>query len=99
MHKLMIARVELLDASHEDYDKLHKEMKSIGFSREIPADGKLWELPSGTYFSDAFGLQYMALRAVTTVAETIARKALVIVTEWSGRSADFTLPEIHQNKK
>lgn len=47
-------RVELHDATWDDYETLHTAMGQIGFSRTIKGDdGKLYQLPTAEY--DASG--------------------------------------------
>ncbi|HDY6675888.1 type V toxin-antitoxin system endoribonuclease antitoxin GhoS [Klebsiella pneumoniae] len=45
-----VVRVEIFDASGEDYENLHEAMASYGFKKTIVGDsGKERQLPTGTY--------------------------------------------------
>lgn len=49
---LNIARVELFDATAEDYDSFHEDMENLGFVRTMKySDGSIHQLPTGTYAS------------------------------------------------
>ncbi|WP_182056544.1 type V toxin-antitoxin system endoribonuclease antitoxin GhoS [Pantoea sp. ME81] len=45
-----LVRVEIFDASGEDYENLHKSMAAYGFKKTIVGDsGNEKQLPTGTY--------------------------------------------------
>lgn len=46
-----MARVELFRASGEDYTDLHEKMAGLGLKRTVRFDdGKMYDMPIGTYF-------------------------------------------------
>ena len=82
-------RVELHNATGEDYDKLHDAMESIGFSRLIyGSDGVWYHLPWAEYNIDApVGIEEVRDKA-SQAAATTGCKAAILVTEgtraWQG---------------
>lgn len=45
-----LVRVEIFDASGEDYENLHESMAAYGFKKTIVGNsGKVRQLPTGTY--------------------------------------------------
>lgn len=51
---LNIVRVELFDATAEDYESFHAEMEDLGFVRTMTyPDRSVHRLPTGTYSSTA----------------------------------------------
>lgn len=86
-----LTRVELHDASYQDYHNLHSAMEAHGFSRTITAsDGQEYSLPTAQY-SMVANLTIESVRAhAKTAADSTGREAEVIVTE--GQSAWIGLP-------
>jgi hypothetical protein len=80
MDSYFITRVELLDATENDYLRLQAEMDARGFSRVIPNnDGRRRTLPTGMYFiqrpvSDPAAINNIAVEA----ADKTKRKHRVI---------------------
>jgi len=83
-------RIELHDASDEDYEKLHDAMEADGFSRTIVgSDGTLYELPPAEYnFSHATMTAGEVREKAHAVAKTVKRDPAVLVTSgtrsWQG---------------
>ncbi len=79
-------RVELHDATEEDYQTLHAEMEELGFTRTIVGhNGVVYKLPSGEY-------NYVGEIPIDTVldkakyaADTTNLKYEVLVSEASKR--------------
>jgi hypothetical protein len=80
-------RVELHDATYNDYDTLHKAMEVEGFLRLIKSDNGTWyHLPTAEYnrITDLTRAQVLdsAKRAATKTKKAFA----VLVTESDGRT-------------
>ena len=82
-----LVRVELHNATWDDYERLHSEMGNRGFSREVTGDnGQIYQLPTAEYVThSASGLENVRVLAAKA-AHTTGRKYGVIVAEYS-RSA------------
>lgn len=81
-----ITRVELHDAKWDDYNILHREMRSEGFKQTIASDqGVSFHLPTAEYhISTALSLSQVLEKA--KAAATRTRKGFgVLVTESVGR--------------
>jgi hypothetical protein len=78
-----LTRVELHGATWDDYEQLHSEMSSRGFSREIVADdGRTYQLPTAEYVSHGT-LSLTDVRALAVEAATATgRRFGVIVAEF-----------------
>jgi hypothetical protein len=82
-----LVRIELHGAMWEDYEALHVEMESRGFSREVTGgSGRSYQLPTAEYViqtdEELEGVRTLAADA----AQTTGRKFGVVVVEYS-RSA------------
>jgi len=79
-----VVRIELHDASWDDYETLHAEMADRGFSREIAgSDGRSYQLPTAEYVTSTnSGLEAVRTLAVQA-AHATGRKSGVFVTESS----------------
>ncbi|WP_454691144.1 hypothetical protein [Achromobacter aloeverae] len=85
-----ITRVELIDSDDADYNDLHEEMESRGFSRTITSDDDIeYQLPDAEYyFSGVAELPDVRQKAKDAVA-AIGKKGRILVTQsrrmgWSG---------------
>ncbi|UEW68645.1 type V toxin-antitoxin system endoribonuclease antitoxin GhoS [Burkholderia gladioli] len=85
-----VTRVELLNASSDDYEKLHGEMKKRFFERNISGDdGKTYTLPTATYSIDSsLPIEEVRNSAVSAAAET--GKVAWVIT--SGSTLSWSLP-------
>jgi len=82
-----LVRVELHNATWNDYERLHSEMSHRGFSREVAGDdGRTYQLPTAEYVIHiSTGLE--EVRALAGgAAKTTGRNFGVLVAEYS-RSA------------
>jgi hypothetical protein len=89
-----IARVELHNASYDDYDTLHESMKRRGFTRVIGAnDGKRYQLPTGTYVAESSAVTLdQAYTAVVAAATDTGKRFWPLVADWTvGR---FSLEQV-----
>lgn len=83
-------RVELHDATWQDYDTLHQEMGKEGFSRTIQAnDGALYQLPTAEYVIGANGTTEQVLDAAKRAAARTRKSFGVIASQasnstWTG---------------
>ncbi|MGH7243424.1 MAG: hypothetical protein ACREJD_08420 [Phycisphaerales bacterium] len=79
-------RVELHGADDSDYESLHEEMESAGFSRTIKSDDGLWyRLPPAEYVCSGNYTRADVLAAAETAAKTTGKKSAILVTESAGR--------------
>lgn len=77
-----IVRVELLGADPRDYDMLQKNMKAMGFSREIKdADGKRFDLPASEYTIVRDSSTRCVREEVRKIASRIKTQYYVLVSE------------------
>jgi hypothetical protein len=86
-----VARIELHNASYDDYEALHAAADRRGFSRTIAADGGArYQLPTGTYVAAGTNatLQQAYDAACAAAAET-HKRFWVVVADWA--SARFSL--------
>jgi hypothetical protein len=76
-------RIELHDATENDYDKLHKAMEKVGFVRTIKdSEGKTYHLPTAEYNRILDGLTAEeVLSDAKTAASSTKRKYRILVTE------------------
>jgi hypothetical protein len=82
-----LVRVELHDATWDDYESLHAEMADRGFSREITGDdGVSYQLPTAEYVINTASAVERVRALAAEAATTTRRKFGVIVAEFS-RSA------------
>ena len=88
-------RVELRQATEDDYENLHMEMEERGFSRLLPAgDGGKVLLPPEEYNLDAGWTPDQVLNTVKTVAAATHRPNARLVTESLSRKW-FGLEPVH----
>jgi len=80
-------RVEMRNASSEDYTRLHEAMEAKGYSREIQNSvGTVFHLPTAEYVAEK-NLSVRSVRdEVSKIAAAIRDNPLVLVTEASDRS-------------
>ena len=85
-------RIELQDASAEDYTALDAAMAGANFSKTVrSARGQDYNLPHGTYFSQAFGMSATDVRNLAASAASRTGRRYDIVTT-SGEVAYFLHP-------
>ncbi len=85
-------RIELQDASVDDYTALDQAMTGANFSKTVrSARGQEYKLPHGTYFSQAFGMSAMDVRNLAASAASRTGRRYDIVTT-SGEVAYFLHP-------
>ena len=83
-------RVELHQASYEDYEKLHTAMEKSGFSRFITSDdGKVYHLPTAEYDRQGNLTVAQILDQAKSAADSTGKANAVLVTEalrrmWNG---------------
>jgi len=82
MNKFM-TRVELHQATWNDYEALHNQMQAQGFSRTIVGDtGLVFNLPPAEYFyTGIITVQNVLLKARTAAAMT-QKKHSILVSEY-----------------
>ena len=85
-----MARIELREATGEDYERLDAAMQRRGYLRTMPGeDGASYQLPTGTYYvTGSSATLEVALRAAVDAAEEAGKQAAVMVTDW--RSARWS---------
>ncbi|MBS0308237.1 MAG: DUF2622 domain-containing protein [Proteobacteria bacterium] len=81
-----VVRIELHDATWQDYQKLHQAMELSGFSRTIVgADGIHYELPPAEYHFPESGLNGVQVHdRAKAVANSTGRINTIVVTESKG---------------
>ena len=77
-----LTRVELHDAAAGDYEKLDQAMIAANFSKTIQSSrGLIYNMPTATYFSQAFGLSAADVRNLAVaVARGTGRRYDVITS-------------------
>ncbi|MPQ77512.1 hypothetical protein [Hydrogenovibrio sp. JE_KL2] len=82
-----IVRVELHSANSADYDKLHKEMQSNGFTDEIVSnDNRVFKMPPGEYTGHKNLTTDEVRDLVNNIAGRIVNGRAVLVSESIGSS-------------
>jgi hypothetical protein len=86
-----VARIELHNATYDDYVRLHGAAARRGLLRTIVAsDGKKYQLPTGTYIAENTSVSLEQAYAAAEAAATETRKRFwVVVADWA--SARFSL--------
>jgi hypothetical protein len=80
-------RVELHDASWDDYETLHAAMQNVGFSRTITsADGKKYQLPTAEYDARASQDATQVRQIGSNAAKATGRRFSVLVSASSQRA-------------
>jgi hypothetical protein len=80
-------RVELHDATGDDYARLHEAMESEGFSRLISSDdGGAYHLPWAEYDWSGNDARSSVLASAKRAASRTGREFAVLVTESKGRT-------------
>jgi hypothetical protein len=80
-----MTRVELHDATWEDYTKLHGKMKAAGFSQTIKGDdGVVYELPPAEYYYVGQETRLQVLEKAKQAARAVKPSFAVVVTESNG---------------
>lgn len=86
-----VARIELHNATYDDYETLHAAAARRGLLRTIAAsDGKRYQLPTGTYVAanTAVTLEQAYAAAEAAATET-GKRFWVVVADWG--TARFSL--------
>ncbi|PHM30031.1 type V toxin-antitoxin system endoribonuclease antitoxin GhoS [Xenorhabdus innexi] len=83
-----LVRVEIYDAGHNEYEELHKKMRSLGFYKSITfSNGKSHDLPDGTYFGISNNNKSQIMSDVERVSKPLSKKApaifICIFTDWT----------------
>lgn len=80
-------RVELHDADAADYEELHEEMRTRGFTRTITSgDGTTYQLPTAEYNFEGSAERSDVLRKARAAAASVKESYEVLVTESNGRT-------------
>jgi len=80
-------RVELHQATYQDYENLHAAMGMAGFSRYITSDdGTVYHLPTAEYDRSANLQRSEILDQAKAAANSTGKANAVIVTEANGRT-------------
>jgi hypothetical protein len=80
-------RVELHQASYQDYENLHAAMENAGFSRFITSDdGQTYHLPTAEYDRSGDLTRSQVLSQARAAANSTGRDNAVLVTESKGRT-------------
>ncbi|CUU24453.1 type V toxin-antitoxin system endoribonuclease antitoxin GhoS [Duffyella gerundensis] len=80
-------RVELRDATAEDYENLHERMKHHGFRRSlICKQGNVYWLPHEEYVCVSFDTRQEILDRAFQLATEVNVNPAVLVTESTGRT-------------
>lgn len=80
-------RVELHNATREDYTKLHQQMARYGFTDIIASDeGRKYRLPPADYHFEGNATRSNVLEKAKAAAGSVVSKYAVLVTESSGRT-------------
>src|SRR4051812_34129527 len=92
-----MARIELHHAATPaHYNVLHAAAAAEGFSRAVRADdGREYQLPTGTYATDAHGTHAEALNAAQRAAQRTGLTYSIIVVDFTGWSGSG-LPVVNQ---
>ncbi len=86
----ILVRVELHAATTAaQYETLHRAMEGVGFQRTIPGgQGSQWELPTASYYSNAYNNVEQAKNAAWQAARGVATAQAVIASghfiAWEG---------------
>ena len=82
-----MTRVELHDASYQDYVSLHGYMTAEGYTTTIRGgDGKTYQLPPAEYNLDGSYTRDQALEKAQRAAQKTKKKFAVVVAEYTGAS-------------
>jgi hypothetical protein len=80
-------RIELLDATPDDYATLSKALRYENFEHTVPAsEGTRFRLPPGEYNYDAKATATDVIEAAKRAAGTTGREFRVLVTEVAARA-------------
>lgn len=80
-------RVELHDATWQQYVELHEHMSAEGFTNQIASDdGARYELPPAEYNFEGNATKEQVLAKARTAAAKVVRAYAVLVTESLGRT-------------
>jgi hypothetical protein len=78
-------RVELHDASWEQYESLYKKMAEQGFTDTIPTTDAAVKMPPAEYNFDGAATKEQVLEKAKSCASRVVPKYAVLVTESNGR--------------
>jgi photosystem II stability/assembly factor-like uncharacterized protein len=80
-------RVELHQATYQDYENLHSAMSEAGFSRYITSDdGNTYHLPTAEYDRSGILTRSQVLSQAKAAANSTGKSNAVLVTESAGRT-------------
>lgn len=81
---LFITRVELHDATWQDYDSLHQAMKARNFNRAVQAtDGTWYALPTAEYYATGDVTAEYVRDAAQAAAVSTGKRHSIVVSEAS----------------
>ncbi|HDR8930285.1 hypothetical protein [Burkholderia vietnamiensis] len=76
-----VTRIELHDATWENYDDLHTRMEGYGFSRTIPGiNGERYTLPTATYYGESDTMTGREVLELARQAANATGKANSVIT-------------------
>lgn len=80
-----MTRIELHDASYDEYQVLHRAMEAEGFERTITSDdGVTYHLPTAEYYRTVELTRQQVLEAAKRAAAKTGKRFGAIVTESRG---------------
>ncbi len=79
-------RIELHDASWEDYQKLYEKMDKQGFTDTISTEKGAVKMPPGEYNHEGQVSKEQVLEKAKLAASQVVRTYAVLVTESNGRT-------------
>jgi len=83
-----LARIEIHQGSESDYTALHKELETKAFERTIESDGKVYDLPSGTYRRESWLSAAQIRDSAKDAVSKIGKKGGIIVVTYSDGALD-----------
>ena len=79
-------RIELHDASWEQYTELHEKMSLQGFADTITTEKGAVQMPPAEYNFEGAVTKEQVLEKAKTAASSVVKKYAVLVTESNGRT-------------
>jgi hypothetical protein len=97
-------RVELHNASGQDYELLHARMEQRGFKREITGTDTsgsqgVWALPTAEYdYSSATETAFQVRDVVKAIANTVKSDSWVLVTQVQGNNRAWSTVKLRSTR-
>jgi hypothetical protein len=89
-------RIELHDATSQDYEALHKKMTNAGFSNQVTGgDGDVYQMPPAEYNYEG-NVTADAVREKAKVAAAAVKKSYAVFVTEAGRRAWYGLTRIRK---